>query len=181
MPAYGFRPAPFTAFILLAGLAGCQELSAPAAPGGQLARARAETQTTLEVEIQDFIAGHPCLGEDVHWTGKAVFLVHEVSNRGAPPPEEPGFQHLVFLTSIHLTGTGLTSGNTYRLNSTGAQPLQSPDDQEPFPFVNKLTAHELLIGPGGGVIGTITFNITIVQNANGEVTAEVVFIELECD
>ena len=178
MPAFGFRPSLFSPFILLAGLAGCEELSAPATQGGQLSLARAETQTTLEVEIGDFIAGHPCLGEDVHWTGKAVFLVHETTNRGAP---EEGFQHLDFVTSIHLTGTGLVSGNTYRLNSTGAQPLQSPDDQEPFPFVNKLTAHELLIGPGGGVIGTITFNITIVQNANGEVTAEVVFIELECD
>jgi hypothetical protein len=31
------------------------------------------------------------------------------------------------------------------------------------------------------VIGTITFNITIVQNANGDVTADVVFIELVCD
>jgi hypothetical protein len=180
MRALVSRMAGLTTFILLAGLAGCQEVSAPGAPGGKLAQARAEVETTLEVEIQDFIAGHPCLGEEVHWTGKAVFLVHEVSTRGAPPPPEPGFQHLDFLTSIHLVGTGLESGNIYLLTSTGAQPLQSPTLEE-FPFVNKLSAHELLIAPGSGVIGTITFNITIVQNANGEVTAEVVFIELECD
>lgn len=180
MSAFGFRPALFSPFILLAGLAGCQELSGPATRGGQLAQARAETQTTLEVEIGDFIAGHPCLGENVHWTGKGVFLVHEVSTRGAPPPSDPGFQHLVFLTSIHLVGTGLESGNTYLLNSTGAQPLQSPTLEE-FPFVNQLSAHEVLISPGTGVIGTVTFRITIVQNANGDVTADVVFIELECD
>jgi hypothetical protein len=174
------RSAGVTTCVLLLGLAGCHELSAPAAPGDQLALAPAEVETTLKVEIQDFIAGHPCLGEEVHWTGKAVFLVHEVSNRGAPPPEDPGFQHLDFLTSIHLVGTGLVSGNTYLLNSTAAQPLQAPGTGA-FPFVDKLSAHEHLIRPGGGLIGTVTFNITIVQNANGDVTAEVVFIDLECN
>jgi hypothetical protein len=168
------RLASVTTCVLL--LAGCREVSAPDSPTGpRFARATAET--TREVEIQDFVSGHPCLGEDVHWTGKALFLVHETTNRGAP---EEGFQHLDFISSIHLVGTGLVSGNTYRLNSTGAQPLQAPGTGA-FPFVDKLSSHEHLIGPGGGVIGTVTFNITIVQNANGEVTAEVVFIELECD
>jgi hypothetical protein len=180
MRALKSRISGLSTCILFLGLAGCQEVSEPDFPGGGPSFAPAEVETTLEVEIQDFVAGHPCLGEEVHWTGKAVFLVHEVSNRGAPPPSEPGFQHLDFLTSIHLVGTGLESGNTYLLNSTGAQPLQSPSLEE-FPFVDKLSAHEHLILPGSGVIGTVTFNITIVQNANGEVTAEVVFIELECD
>ena len=165
-----------TTCVLLLQLVGCREISAPdSATGPSFARATAET--TLEVQIQDFVAGHPCLGEEVHWTGKALFLVHETTNRGAP---EEGFQHLDFISSIHLVGTGLESGNTYLLNSTGAQPLQSPGE-EAFPFVDKLSAHEKLIGPGGGLIGTVTFNITIVHNANGEVTAEVVFIDLECD
>jgi hypothetical protein len=170
------RSAGVTICVLLLQLAGCREVSAPDSPTGP-GFARATAETTLEVEIQDFVSGHPCLGEDVHWTGSVLFLVHETTNRGAP---EEGFQHLDFISSVHLVGTGLVTGNTYRLNSTGAQPLQSPGTGA-FPFVNKLSAHEHLIGPGGGVIGTVTFNITIVQNANGEVTAEVVFIELECD
>jgi hypothetical protein len=177
MRALRSRLAGLTTCVLLLGLAGCREVSAPDPVSDGPAFARATAETTLEVEIQDFVGSHPCLGELVHWTGKAVFLVHETTNRGAP---EEGFQHLDFITSIHLVGTGLESGNTYRLNSTGAQPLQSPG-LEAFPFVDKLSAHEVLISPGVGVIGTVTFNITIVQNANGEVTAEVVFIELECD
>jgi hypothetical protein len=177
MRALRSRPTGLTTCILLLGLAGCREVSAPDAVRDGQAYVRATAETTLEVEIQDFVGSHPCLGEDVHWTGKAIFLVHETTNRGAP---EEGFQHLDFLSSVHLVGTGLESGNTYLLNSTGAQPLQSPG-VEAFPFVNKLSAHEELIAPGSGVIGTVTFNITIVQNANGDVTAEVVFIELECD
>jgi hypothetical protein len=172
-----FRLPACIAFTLVAGLIGCQEPSAPEASGTRPSLARANAQTTLEVEIQDFVGGHPCLGEDVHWTGKALFLVHETTNRGAP---EEGFQHLDFISSIHLIGTGLVSGNTYILNSTGAQPLQAPGVGA-FPFVDKLSAHEHLIGPGGGVLGTVTFNITVVQNANGEVTAEVVFIQLVCN
>jgi hypothetical protein len=169
------RLAGVTTGILLLQLAGCREVSAPDSSTGP-SFAPATTETTLEVEIQDFVSGHPCLGEDVHWTGKALFLVHETTNRGAP---EEGFQHLDFISSIHLVGTGLVSGNTYLLNSTGAQPLQAPGTGA-FPFVDKLTAYEHLIGPGGGLLGTVTFNITVVQNANGEVTAEVFFLEIDC-
>jgi hypothetical protein len=178
MRALKSRTSGLSTCILFLGLAGCREVSAPDPVSDRPAFARATAETTLEVEIQDFVGSHPCLGEDVHWTGTALFLVHETTNRGAP---EEGFQHLDFISSIHLVGTGLESGNTYLLNSTGAQPLQSPSAEEAFPFVDKLSGHEKLIGPGGGLIGTVTFNITIVQNANGEVTAEVVFIELECD
>src|SRR5687768_10869578 len=105
MRALVSRLAGLTTCVLLLELAACREVSAPDPVSDGPAFARAEVETTLEVTIQDFIAGHPCLGEEVHWTGKAVFLVHEVSTRGAPPPPEPGFQHLDFLTSIHLVGT----------------------------------------------------------------------------
>lgn len=170
MRTLGFRLTGLSAGILCLGLAGCQELSQPDLPGGGPAFAPAEEhETTVEVVVQDFIEGFPCVGEEIHWTGTVLTVHHETTNRGAPT--EPGFQHFVEVRSVHLTGTGLDTGDPYRLNDVSVHSLQSPDPQEPFPTTHRFVAHAHLVGPTG-VIARITFSFNVVTNATGEVVVD---------
>ncbi len=169
MRALGSRLTGFSTGILCLGLASCQELSQPDLPGGGPAFAAEEHETTVEVIIEDFITGFPCVGEEIHLTGTARIVHHETTNRGAPT--EPGFQHLVEVRSVQLTGTGLSSGDSYRLTDVSIRPLQSPDPQEPLPTVNKFVAHSRLIGPTGA-IALVTFSFNVVTNATGEVVVD---------
>jgi len=174
-----FRLAALTSSVLLLGLAGCQELSEPDLSGAETSlAAAAETETTIEVVPLDFVDGSPCIEELIHWTGTLRLVLHETSNRGAPPPSDPGFQHFIEVQLILLTGTGLDSGDSYGFNSVGVRPVQSPDPVEPFPSVNKYNARGRLIGPGVVVISEFTF--TVVTTATGEVVVDRFDISATC-
>lgn len=168
MRALRSRVPGFAAGILFLGLGGCQELSEPDLPGGGPSFARAEAETTVEVRLQDFPITGFCPSEEVLWTGKVILVFHETTNRGAP---SEGFQHLVEVVSVHLTGTGL-SGNTYLLNSRFNNSMQSPDPVDPFPSEFTVSFREQVISPAGGVIGLFTFTFKFVINGAGEVVIE---------
>lgn len=179
MRALTSRISGLSTCILFLGLAGCEELSEPDVPSGGVGFAAAETETTVEVAVQDFTEGNPCVGEEIHWTGTVRIIRHETSNRGAPPPSDPGSQHFIEVQTAQLIGTGLSSGESYRLNSLSIRPLQSPDPQAAFPTVDKYSGLGRLIGPTGA-IALLEFSFNVVTTATGEIVVDEFQFEVVC-
>ena len=167
---------------VLAGLLllGCGEISSPDPANVRPAFARAETATDVIVIHEDFIDPEPlCTGEAVHWTGTTRIVVHETSNRGAPPIPDPGAQHFVVNVAIHWTGVGETSGSTYRFSTSVQNNLQSPSPVDSFPTRQRFAFHDRVFGPDG-FLGFASGSFTSVLNGNGELVFERGRFTLEC-
>jgi hypothetical protein len=138
-------------------------------PANQLpAFASAETFTDRVVIHEDFVDPEAmCTGEPVHWTGTTRFVVHETSNRGAPPVSDPGAQHFIVNVSLHWTGVGETSGISYRFNSSSQFHFQSPSPVDSFPTVQRSAFYGRVIGPNG-FLGFARGTFQSVLNAKDE-------------
>jgi hypothetical protein len=106
-------------------------------------------------------------------------VIHEVSNRGAPPPEEPGAQHFTADVSVDLTGVGEISGGTYRLLSSSHTNIQSVSPTEAFPTAFRDTFHDRVFGPDG-LLGFATFTVKFVLNGSGDLVFEIEEFTVEC-
>jgi hypothetical protein len=164
---------------LFLGLTGCQDTTQPDLTDSRptLAAAEAETSTVVEVFPDEFTAILFCTNEEVTWTGQVTLVIHTTYNRGVPPAPD-SFQHLIQVNAVHYTGTGLSSGDTYRYNATFNYSLQSPDTDSPFPTTETLAVRERIIGPRG-VIGFATFTFRILLSGSGEVVIEPVDVASE--
>jgi len=83
MRALRSRLAVLITSVLLLGVAGCGDVSAPDPVNERPAFAPAEVVTDVFVVDVDFTDFAACTSEPVHWTGTAHVVIHEVSNRGA--------------------------------------------------------------------------------------------------
>jgi hypothetical protein len=180
MRSTGSRLAGLTACVLLLGVAGCGEISAPDPANERPAFDRAEVVTEITVEKWDFTDFALCTNELIHWTGTAVFKYHEASNRDAPPLSDPGVQFFIFSVSINLTGVGETSGETYTFHSSLLDNVQSESPTEPFPTAHRFFFYDRVTGPGG-FLGYATFSFITVLNGTGDVAIDQeLFDNFEC-
>ena len=180
MRSTGSRLAGLTTCVLLLGVAGCGEISAPDPANERPVFARAEVVTEISVEHWDFTDFALCANEPIHWTGTAVFKYHEASNRGAPPVSDDGVQFFIFNVSINLTGVGEITGETYTFHSSLLDNVQSVSPTEPFPTAHRFFFYDRITGPGG-FLGYATFSFITVLNGTGDVAIdEVLFDNFEC-
>ena len=148
--------------------------------GGPLFKStRAAAETTLRVIVPvDFVApAGDCLEEAVHFTGEIRILLHLTNNRGVLPPVE---QILVDNESIHMEGTGLTTGAHYRFNQVLRIGFESEDPVNTFPAVTQLVVHAVLTSPGQGAIALTTIRIFTVVNGTGEISVDESRFESRC-
>jgi hypothetical protein len=167
--------------LLAAGLlAGCTETpTAPVRVRGALDQAgplfSAATSSTANVfdfffTETDFVAcANGGVGEDVLLAGNLHFLSHTTITGAGQ-----GFTNLHFQPQ-GLTGTGLTTGLTYR--ATGESDLR-------FDFATDVLVNFSnnfrLIAPGPGNNFLIHENVHITVNANGDVTASHDHLTFDC-
>ncbi len=116
----------------------------------------------------------PCanggLGEDVAFTIKFHVVLHEtISNSGES-------QVLIHLQDQGSNGTGVITGDSYHL--VGMTKFQ--DHFGGFPIISEVVENFHIIGPGPGNNFYLhqTFHVTI--NANGDLTAFVDNLRIEC-
>jgi hypothetical protein len=179
MRALGSRLAGLTTCVLFLELTGCREVSAPDPASDGPAFAPAETVTDVFVEEIDFTDFFLCTSEPVHWTGTARIVVHEMSNRDAPPPSDPGVQHFTVNVTVHLTGVGEISGERYTFISSVHDNIQSVDPVLPFPTAQRFSFHDRIIGPDG-LLGFATFTFKSILNGTGELVLEEEEFTEEC-
>lgn len=112
---------------------------------------------------------NPCTGEDIAWSGEAVFVERFVF--------EPGGFHRIDLTQLRATGTGLLSRDNYRL-----QQVEALNANASFTFVTNPATQVLAVRvvntTSGDVLrANLLFHVT--RNALGEIV--VVFLRFEFD
>lgn len=176
-----FRLTTLSISVIILGLTACQDATQPELAGSSttFAAAKAETSRVVEVFPDEFTETLFCTDEEVAWTGQVTLVIHTTYNRGVPPAPD-SFQHLIEVNAVHYTGTGLSSGNTYRYNATLNHSLQSPDTDSPFPTTETLAVRERIFGPTG-IIGFATFTFRFLLSGSGEVVIEPVdVVEQEC-
>jgi hypothetical protein len=73
----------------------------------------APTAAKAEVETFpfQFISENPCTGEHIEWTGTATTVSQDIENANG--------RHFAFHTRLNVFGTGLQTGDTYRLVNSG--------------------------------------------------------------
>jgi hypothetical protein len=135
------------------------------------AYAAAQTSTTVEKIPVDFNLFIPCVGEEVHLTGRLHLLIHVTLDNA-------GGAHVKLQENNQgVSGTGLTTGDKYQ--STGAsnsvfQFHTKVGDEQTFVFSFNFIGQ----GNGNKLLVHVTQHVTV--NANGIVTAEVENISIEC-
>jgi hypothetical protein len=133
--------------------------------------AQATTETFKQEIPVDFTPTNPCNGEPVHLTGSVNFVFHTTQDANG------GFHLTGHAETQRISGTGLESGDKYRavsaFNSTlnfvpeGAEEQTAP-----------LTYSIISSGPSPNFVTHYTMHVTL--NANGEPTAEVLYVRSEC-
>jgi hypothetical protein len=123
---------------------------------------QAATSTRIPLHT---IRSADCTGEQVELSG-TIHLVSQVQSNGSV---------VGHFNYQNVSGVGLTSGTTYRSSSVDNIRLA-----DPFPSDVTSVSSFRLISPGeeGNLLVNVVFHITV--NANGEVTAEVESVEIEC-
>jgi hypothetical protein len=160
-------------------LAGCGDMSGPAASSDRPALARAEvSQEAFTIDL-DFTEFTPCASEAVRWTGTVHLVIHEVANRGAPPVSEEGAQHFVANLSFKLRGVGEETGGAYRLRSSAHTILQSPSPTEAFPTTLRDGFRDRVFGPDG-LLGFARLRVKVVLNGNGRPVFELEDFTVRC-
>ena len=136
----------------------------------------AATATTTSERIDNSFLGHvPCAnggaGENVEFSGTLHVTEHRsISNSG----------HMVIHFTFNpqgITGVGLVTGDTYRSVGQTGLIVRWRAGQ---PFSNTYSNNFLVIGPGKGNNFLVHELIQVASNAHGDVTAEVVKIEILC-
>jgi hypothetical protein len=177
MSAVGWRVTTFTKCIVLLGFLGCQEPLETDVASGEPAFAAATTEKLVVVFTDEFTQTLACTNEEVAWLGQVTLVIHSTANRGV---EDGEGQHFIRVDAAHYTGSGLTSGDTYRYNATAHAILQSPDTDNPFPTTQTLTVREHIIGPDGGIVGLAAFALRFLLSGSGEVQIDTVDEQVTC-
>jgi hypothetical protein len=133
--------------------------------------AHADVLTNLDVPVASVVSD-PCSGEQVALTGRLHLLVSLTSDSGG------GVHTQIHSNPQGVEGTALTSGTTYvgngmtrlSININGDPPLE-------FTFVNNFH----LISPGKAPNISVHATTHMVINANGDITADVVSLSVDCD
>jgi hypothetical protein len=145
------------------------------APGAQ---AQATNETTNETALFTATFFNPCTGEDVYFEGHIHLLFHHTV-------DSTGGDHGKFNANVQGEGVGLSSGDRYILTQThndqinNDSPLEGEQTRLNVTFVSHLHLTRQ------GETGTeddyrAHFLFLVTQNANEEITAEVVNGEIEC-
>lgn len=168
------------AVALVAGCDGTPTSPEPAVESTSLTAARAAhiEHEVIRISVEDEIFVLPCVGEPISFNGFVQFVFHEGSNRGVDP--DLLVQHVVSQPGEKLTGVGLTTGATYRFNSSISIAAQSPDDADEFPLSYNEIATSLLTRNGDGVVWLATVRIRIVIDANGLIRVDRFEITSDC-
>lgn len=173
---------PVSALLAVALVVGCEETPTTPEPAvksttlGAAKAAKIEHQV-IRIPVENEVFFLPCVGEPISFDGFVQFVIHTGSNQGVP---DPLIQHLVSHPLEKLKGVGLTTGAEYKLNSSIAIAIQSPDDVEEFPLTHNEGASTVLIRPGDGVVWHAKVKIRVVINANGDVHVDHFEITSEC-
>ncbi len=138
---------------------------------GLTAKAAVITRTIIPI---DTTVSVPCAvggaGEMVALVGAqlAVFSVTADANGG---------QHISTHFNNHgVTGTGLTTGDSYQSTGVNRFSSSSRGAMSEFTFINSF----LMIGSGAGNNLLVHETVHMTVNANGEVTADITDISSEC-
>ena len=123
----------------------------------------AATSTTIPFEA---IRSGDCTGEDVELSG-TIHLVSQLQSDGSEVGQ---------INYQGVSGVGLTSGTTYRASSVDHFRLGAP-----FPSDITSVRSVRLISPGAEDNLLVRFLFHITVNANGETTAEVREVNMECE
>ncbi len=130
---------------------------------------QAFTETFAHTEPFASSVPNPCNGDLIPITGHITFVGHET--------ETPNERTEVFLSHANLqgSGTGLLAGDKYTVNEsvTVNQVIAEAT-------TSTLTFHSNIIGEGQVPDFRQRFRAHFTINANGEVTAEVFFLDAEC-
>ena len=124
---------------------------------------QAETFTLQRTWTIDEVFDVPCLGEQVQFTGELHDLLHVTED------SHGGFHVSSTVNPQGLTGTGLTSGETY--HGTGA--TRFDEHYRPgatIPSSNTHIDNTLLIGPGPGNNLYLRSRFHVTVSPNGELT-----------
>ena len=112
-----------------------------------------------------------CLGEPVHIHGTATYVVHYL--------ETPtGREHQLDHASIRTSGTGLITGTKYQEGGVWLYRGTWMDEGGAGNFTHLGRGHLISAGSGGNLAYTYLLHIT--ANANGETTAKMDVLEVEC-
>lgn len=122
----------------------------------------AATSTTLPLDV---IRSADCTGEDVALSG----TIHLVSHTQADGSTVGHFNYQ------NVTGVGLTSGTRYRATTVDQQWLAAPF---PTSIHSTGTFHLISQGSSSNLLVTVLTHITV--NANGEVTASIDVLSMQC-
>ena len=126
-----------------------------------------------EIHVRDTVQGtvsSDCTGEEISYSGTVHLLVREVDDAS-------GNHHMVSHSTIQATGTGLTSGRTYRfVNATNEVGISRFEDGN----TGGIVGHATLVARGGGDNVVMRFLMRLTQNANGEWTASPQMDEIDC-
>jgi hypothetical protein len=126
-----------------------------------------------EIHVRDTIEGiisSDCTGEVIAYSGTFHLLVREVTDAS-------GNHHTVNHSTIQATGTGLTSGRTYRFtNATNEVGISRFEDGN----TGGIVGHATLVARGRGNNVVMRFLMRLTQNANGEWTASPQMDEIDC-
>jgi hypothetical protein len=137
------------------------------------ALAQAETTTTNQtIPIAAFV-GSPCTSESIDISGDMHVVVHTtVSDSG-------GFHFSAHLNYQGVSGTGRTSGTTYRATDAGQTTFNgSGDFGSANEVTNEFTFQLISAGSDDNFRVKGLFHTTV--NANGETTSEVMRLEGDC-
>ena len=116
----------------------------------------------------------PCSNEDINLDGSAHLVGNGTLNNNTV--------HIIAQVNEHLVGTGVSSGATYRLNTTAHAELNI--DLDPITNTGEETlplATLQLIGQGGVPNANVQLLVHFTVNANGIVTANVVHMRGACN
>ncbi len=130
--------------------------------------ANAAVQFNEKIPV-DLVVYNPCTDEDVALTGD-IHLLAAVTEDSAD-----GFHLKLHLNFADVSGEGLDSGNKYQLNGAANAELNLKAAEE-----GTLTANVRLISQGSDSNGKVHVLLHLTVNANGEPTAEIENIDLEC-
>ncbi len=122
----------------------------------------AATSTTIPL---DAIRSGDCTGEDILLSGR-IHLVSQLQSDGS---EVGHFNYQ------GVSGVGLTSGTTYRASTVDHFRLVAPF---PSDITSVRSLRLISPGPEDDLLVRFLFHITV--NANGEITAEVENVNIEC-
>ena len=136
------------------------------------ASAQTITETNHFVFPQVFTIVNPCTGDALSFTGDFVAITHvTVTDAG----------HVVVVSNGHSSrevGVDLTTGQTFRLLSSAASVGTFQASGAPSEFTVGLTNNFVGQGPANNLIQHELQHITI--NANGEVSASLDQVSIEC-